>query len=182
MGRLPWWIAAGFLPASLGLLFQLVLFLTAPPRLFATALVLLSLEQARMAVIDLQQIATVRQNYEDPRLTRFQGVVLITIGLELLGFYLSLGWLGWGALVVLGSQLFFNGVAQIELDPTQSEPILACGWSHRKAVLGANILGLGLVGMWLLGIGHGAIAASLLAIVIAYLGLKYWPDDKTHKP
>lgn len=55
------------------------------------------LEQARMATVDLEQIAQFQEKIVDPRLDRFLVVTISTIVLELLGFYLAALWIGWGA-------------------------------------------------------------------------------------
>ncbi len=47
------------------------------------------MEQARMAAVDLGEIAQFQQKTSDPRLDRFFIVIISTIVLELSGFYLE---------------------------------------------------------------------------------------------
>ena len=90
-----------FFPASLGIISQIF----SPENLSAAILALgilgMCMEQARMAAVDLAEIAQFQQKISDPRLDRFFIVTISTIVLKLSGFYLAVLWIGWGALIVL---------------------------------------------------------------------------------
>lgn len=173
-------IFAGFFPAGVGLAWRVSQPPILPHQLLALGILLLSIEQARMAVVDLQEIAAVEetlsvQTHEKTKLVGFKQVTISTILLELLGFYVAVFGLGYGSMIVLGSQLFFNIFASIKLD-LQSECLIQdCPWFARKDVLIADSLGCLLVSLWLLNIWALWIAISLLILVVLYICLKYIP-------
>ncbi|MFM7716861.1 MAG: hypothetical protein ACKO7A_30390, partial [Microcystis sp.] len=107
-----------FFPASLGIISQIF----SPENLSAAILALgilgMCIEQARMAAVDLAEIAQFQQKTSDPRLDRFFMVTISTIVLELSGFYVAAFWIGWGALIVLVSQIWFHCLAKIQLQPS----------------------------------------------------------------
>ncbi|MEM9266630.1 MAG: hypothetical protein AAGA46_14010 [Cyanobacteria bacterium P01_F01_bin.13] len=137
----------------------------------ALALMLLCIDQGRMALVDLTNIRQIPLN--DPQVERFHTVTLITITLELLGFYLAWMQLGLGTALVLISQLFFNTAAKVQLYPGNLEPIQPFGVKERSPVLIANTVALGLVALWQSNQLRQITAALLLAIVVVYLALKY---------
>ena len=137
----------------------------------AFALTLLCVDQGRMALVDLSNIRQV--TLSDQRVRQFHIVTLITIALELTGFYLAWGWLGLGTALVLISQLFFNTAAKIQLYPSSVEQIQSCGLKDRSPVLIANTVALGLIALWQAGQFRQLAAALLLGMVIAYLAIKY---------
>jgi hypothetical protein len=55
------------------------------------ALLIMCVEQAHMARVDLQQIEAVKHYGQIPQLQPFRQVVVGTIVVELLGFYLAAG-------------------------------------------------------------------------------------------
>lgn len=126
-----------------------------------------------MAAVDLWQIKVVRQQISDPQLERFHSVTLSTIFIELIGFYTGVLWIGWGALIVLLSQIWFNLLAGIQLHPEGSSPMQPCGRADRLPVLVADGVGLGLVSLWIAGIASLWVAALLLGIVLVYGWVKY---------
>ncbi|PSN13526.1 hypothetical protein C7271_22445, partial [filamentous cyanobacterium CCP5] len=130
------------------------------------------MEQARMAQVDLDRLATVAAEVDDPRLKRFDWVTKTTIALELVGFYLAGFYLGWGAMVILASQVWFHLLAGVELHPGIPDPIRPCGPWQRPALL-ADLVAMVLAGCWLRNIAPVAMAALMLAIVIAYGLIKY---------
>lgn len=81
-----------FFPASLGIISQIF----SPENLSAAILALgtlgMCIEQARMAAVDLAEIAQFQQKTSDPRLDRFFIVTISTIVLKLSGFYLAVLW------------------------------------------------------------------------------------------
>ncbi len=112
----------------------------------AIALILLGLDQARMAIVDLQQIDQVQQipNFTaDPSLQRFRWVTWSTIGIELAGFYGAIWELGWGAIVPFGIR-------------------------PRLPVLIADGVGIGLIILWMQNIAPLAMALGLLGMVLVY--------------
>ncbi len=137
----------------------------------AIALILLGLDQARMAIVDLQQIDQVQHIPDftaDPSLQRFRWVTLSTIGIELAGFYGAIGELGWGAIVILLSQLWFHGLAGIQLRPGEERAIVPFGLRPRLPVLIADGVGIGLIILWMQNIAPLAMALGLLGMVLAY--------------
>ncbi len=79
-----------FFPASLGIISQIF----SPENLSAAILALgmgMCMEQARMAAVDMAEIAQFQQKTSDPRLDRFFIVTISTIVLELSGFYRKFG-------------------------------------------------------------------------------------------
>lgn len=170
-----------FLPAGLGLLGQVIGALgwsdrTSPTwavALLALGTLLICLEQAHMAVVDLRQIREVKRQIQDPRLLVFQWVTLTTIAIELLGFYIATHWLGYGALIVLLSQVWFNLLAKIQLHPATHYPIQTWGIQHRLSVLIADGIGILLASLWIAQIMPLLGAILLLGIVLLYGWLKY---------
>ncbi len=177
-----------FLPAALGIGLQL------PQgswdyRCIALALLLLCLDQARMAGVDLLDIAAVRSPpasasfatlepspTDDPRLDRFTWVTLSTIAIELIGFYLAWAALGWGVILVLISQLWFHGLAGVQLFPGAAEPVVPFGARLRSPVLIADSVGIILVVLWLQQVAPLTMALLLLGMVALYGGVKYGPE------
>lgn len=137
----------------------------------ALALTLLCVDQGRMALVDLDNI---RQIVLDERVRQLWLITLITIVIELIGFYLAWLWLGWGTALVLLSQLFFNTTAKIQLYPGSLEPIKPFGLRNRIPVLIANTVALGLVVLWQADQIRSIAAGLLLAMVLVYIAFKYW--------
>ncbi|MGP1374540.1 MAG: hypothetical protein ACTS3T_17030 [Almyronema sp.] len=163
-----------FLPASLGLVAKAFVAELISERVLALALLLLSVEQARMAVVDLEQIAAVSQKAKPPpRLQWFRQVTLITIALELLGFYIAWVNLGIGTLLVLLSQIGFNLLAGIQIDLTQPVMLQPYGIRQRWLVLMADSIGLLLVSLWCFEIAPLETALALFVMVCGYGVFKY---------
>ncbi|MBE5227783.1 MAG: PEP-CTERM sorting domain-containing protein [Microcystis aeruginosa PMC 728.11] len=128
-----------FFPASLGIISQIF-----PPENLSAAILALGtlgmcMEQARMAAVDLVEIAQFQEKISDPRLDRFFIVTISTIVLKLSGFYLAVLWIGWGALIVLVSQIWFHCLAKIQLQPT-TEKIIDYGIVPRLPILLADYM------------------------------------------
>ena len=146
-------------------------------RLLAMAIFLLSLDLCVMAIFDLQQVARVRalllsDALSDARLDRFYGVTVMTIALELLGMYGAQSSLWVGAAVILMSQVGFNLFAGVQLLPDQAEPIVTFGIRDRALVLVADVVGMGLVSLGLVGVMPLGMASGLLGMVVIYGGVK----------
>ncbi|MGF1570275.1 MAG: hypothetical protein ACFCVD_19755 [Nodosilinea sp.] len=171
--------AALFLPAGLGLLAQVLQPHPLPHRILALALMLISVEQATMARVDLRQIALVERGLtlhahgQDANLARFRRVVIATIGGELAGFYLAAtGYLGGGVLVILTSLVGFNVAAGVRLDPAAAEPIQPAGMGSRLDVLAIDGVAMGLGILWIAHLARGWVAGGLLALVLVYAASK----------
>lgn len=172
MTCIAWLIFFLFFPASLGVLGQVFQPQMLHHQLLAWGLFLLAIDQAKMAVLDLEQIETITHQTLDPRLTRFYWVTTSTIVIELIGFYLAARYLGVGILLVLGSQVWFNALVRIRIDPTQINPIQTKPYLEKVLLFLANLLGMGLISLWMADINPALIVGSLWAIAIAYGGIK----------
>jgi hypothetical protein len=162
-----------FFPACLGLLRQVIWGQELMHRVLALGTLLFCIDQARMAVQDLQQIADAKQ-VDDIRLDNFYTITTITIFIELLGFYTSSIWWGWGSIIILLSQLWFNLLVKVKIQ--RSPEIIVQEWTIRERlpVLIADIVGIILVSFWMLEIGSRWIAGILFAMVIVYGVIKFF--------
>ncbi|HEY9642648.1 MAG TPA: hypothetical protein V6C57_19330 [Coleofasciculaceae cyanobacterium] len=168
-----WLIFGLFFPASLILVGQILRGNELAHQSLALAFLLFSIEQARMAALDLEQIAEVNQQIQDDRLDQFYRVTVSTIGLELLGFYIASVWLGWGGLLVLLSQVWFNLLANVRLHP--GDKILIHSWdmAERLLILSADGIGIVLVSLWILQIAPLGMALGLLGLMMIFGWIKY---------
>lgn len=173
-------VALVFAPAALGLGAGVLGSIAPDHRYLALALLLLCLDQTRMAIADLQDIAaiTAQSSGPDLRLDRFRLVTWSTMTLELIGFYGAGFWgaeqaLGWGGILVLLSQLWFHGLAGVQLRPAEAEPVVELGIGGRSPVLMADAVGLGLTVLWVLQVAPLVMALALLSMLIAYGFVKY---------
>lgn len=169
----PAWAAALFMPATVGLLYQAVQPHPWPDRLLALALMLMSLEQAHMARVDLRHGEIVGQRTRDLRLGHFSRVVLLAIAGQVAGFSIAaLGHLGWGMGLILVSLLGFNLAATIRLEPTSQKPIQPADWRSRLDVLALDAIALVLALLWIAQRAQGWVAGGLFAITVIYGGSK----------
>ena len=189
-----------FLPAGVGLLFQITLSSSAAQTILAIALTIFCPELARMAWIDLKNIEvltasaspalekqvmqTAATQQEKPtsstnsflqaqQIKQFHTVIVSTIALEATGFYLSLYSLPAGAIVIILSQLWFNSLASVQLYPGRSLPVVRCSAKDRKAVLILNALTAGLLCFWPVTSAQLGLSIALLVLVALYLAVKY---------
>jgi len=173
---LGWAVAGGpwlFVPAGVGLGVQLATVPDWPSRLLAASLLLLLLEQAHMAQVDLQHTAAVAARTADRRLHRFYGVLLATLAAEVAGFSVAAtGALGLGGALVVLALVGFNLGAGVELRPQDHPPLQPATAQQRLGVLGADGLALGLLGLWGMGVGRLWIGAGLLGLLVVYAGIK----------
>jgi len=168
-----WGSGALFGPAVLGLGWQVWAQPELSHRLLALGLLLTGIEQGRMAMVDLRQVAAVGQQVEDRQLTRFYKILLLAIAGQLVGFYLAAaGWLGVGAGVMMMSIIGFNLAAGLQLQPAVSPPLRTITLRERRGVLLADGLALALVGLWLGKVGRVWIGGGLLTIASSYVGVK----------
>ncbi|WOD40293.1 hypothetical protein [Nodosilinea sp. E11] len=165
--------AALFVPATVGLLYQTVQPNPWPYRLLALSLMLMSLEQAHMARVDLRNVDGVGLRSPDARLNHFRRVVMLTIAGQVAGFSVAaLGHLGWGLGLILVSVLGFNLAATIRLEPASRQPIQAAGWRSRLEVLILDAIALALAVLWIAQRAQGWVAGGLFAITLVYGGSK----------
>lgn len=161
-----------FFPAGLALLIHAVGPIPLAERILALALTLFCPELARMAFVDLRNISAIAQQ-QDPRLQRFRKVTYSTIVLEIVGFYTALVSLPVGALTIIASQLWFNLLADVQLWPKETSAVVPLPVSDRRAVLIANGIGLGLLGLWPIQKIRIGLAVGLLILITLFLVVKY---------
>lgn len=162
------WIAAG------GMGWRYLLFPITNPTGSATiavALILVCLDQGRMAWVDLANIHQI--SLTDHRVVRFYVITLITIAIELIGFYLVWHYLALGMVIFLISQLFFNTAANIQLYPHSHKPIRPFPMPARWPVLLANGVALSLIILWQANQLRQLTSALWLGMVVIYLAVKY---------
>jgi hypothetical protein len=163
-----------FFPSYLGILSQIIRRQTFDHRLLALGLLIFAVDQAKMAVLDLKNIKSAKEKIKDIRLQYFYYIVISTIALELIGFYIASVQLGWGIILVLVSQVGFNFFANIRLQPTESTIIQEKPFSEKIAVLIADIIALILIGFWMNAIAPLTIVLTLWTMAIAYGCIKYF--------
>ncbi len=161
-----------FFPASLGMLGQIIWGSELTHQMLALGTFLFCIEQARMAVKDLRQITNAKNQVNDARLNNFYKITVITIVIELIGFYISSIWWGWGSVIILLSQIWFNLFAGVKIQTCPEIIIKPWNISERLLVLFADILGLVLVSLWMSNIASTWIAWGLFAMVIIYGSVK----------
>lgn len=164
-----------FFPASIGIIWRIFNHDNLSHQLLAFAIFLMCLEQATMAVVDLENISIIKQKYHDHRLKNFTKVTMITIVIELLGFYVSVFDLYWGAILVLVSLIFFNLCAKVQLHPSNQIIIKVYGIPKRLPLLMADGLGLMLVILGRLQIVPLLMSSILCGMILIYGVLKYNP-------
>ncbi len=171
-----------FFPACLGILGQFIRPEAFDHRLLALGLLIFAIDQARMAVLDLKNIKIAKESVEDVRVQHFYYTTICTIALELLGFYVASVQLGWGIILVLGSQVGFNFFANIRIQPTESVIIQNKPFSEQITVLIADIVGLILIGFWMNAIAPLTIVLTLWIMAIAYCCIKYFLSVREKNP
>ncbi len=162
-----------FFVASLGLLWQTFNSDSWSDKLLAFAIFLMCLEQGRMALVDLDNIKLVKQQYTDSRIDTFPTITIITIIIELLGFYYTFLSLSWGAIIIIISLIFFNVCTKIQLYPSENIMIEPWGISQRLPILLANTLALILIALRMLGFFPLLISSISLGLTIVYGMIKY---------
>ncbi|MEO1068324.1 MAG: hypothetical protein AAFW95_04295 [Cyanobacteria bacterium J06638_6] len=165
--------ASLFMPATIGLLVQVVEPHPWPYRLLALSLMLMSLEQAHMARVDLRHGEIVSLRSCDRRLDHFHRVVTLTILGQVAGFSLAAwGYLGWGMALILLSLIGFNMAATIRLEPAHVPPVQAAGWRSRLDVLTLDAIALLLAVLWIAQRFEAWVAGGMFAITLVYGGSK----------
>ncbi len=167
-----------FAGSGAGLLMQILTVSTLSHRLLAIAVLLMGIDQARMAIVDLTNVHVLRDSPKitnPSRLEHFYRITLSTIALELVGFYVSTQWLGWGCVIVLLSQLWFNTLANVQLTPAADTVIQDFGISTRAPVLLANCVATIPVILFIFDIFPLVMAIVLFSMVCLYAIVKYGP-------
>lgn len=162
-----------FFPTSLGLLWQSFSLNNLSDQLISFAFFLFSLEQARMAIIDLKPCLFDKNKLQKSVYINFYIVIFTTLIIELYGFYLALFSLGWGAIFVLISQLWFNCFAQIKVTETENVMIQDYTFSDKIIVLSADVIALILMSLWVMNFYPLTIALGMLTITLTFGTLKY---------
>jgi len=107
------------------------------------------------------------------QLHRFRTVVVSTIVLEATGFYLTFLSLPVGATAIMLSQVWFNLLAAVQLQPSQPVPVVPFGIRDRRAVLAVNAITAGLLCLWPIPSMRLGLAVALLTLVTLFLAIKY---------
>lgn len=161
-----------FFPASLGILRQVIWEQELTHQLLDSAVFLFSIEQARMAAKDLQEIAAAKAQLKDTRLETFSKITIITVFLELLGFYISSIWLGSGLILILVSLVWFNLFAGVKIHLGAEIVIQDWRISERYIVLIADAIALILVTLWMLQIASFSVTLILFGMIVLYCSIK----------
>ena len=168
-----------FFPASRGLGWQIFHQSELSSKLIAVAFFGFCLEQARMAVVDLKLYQQAQSLYQDYRLDQFKWVLVITILVELIGFYTASWQLGWGAIIVLLSQVLFNCFAGIKFNQGKKITVETDSLAERKLELLADFWGIVLMSLWTVHFYSLVIAIAMLIIILIYALVKLanlWQD------
>lgn len=168
-----------FAGSGVGLLLRILTVTTLSDRLLAIAVLILGIDQTRMAIVDLTNVQILQDNPKlnhPNRLKHFHRITLSTIAFELLGFYISTGWLGWGCVIVLLSQLWFNTLANVQLTPEADTVMQDFGIKARAPVLVADSVAVVPVILYVSEILPLAMAIVLLSMVCLYAIAKYGPS------
>jgi hypothetical protein len=161
-----------FFPASLSILRQVIWGSELTHQLLALGMFIFCIEQARMAAKDLQQIAEAKKQVKDIRLDTFSTITISTIIIELFGFYASSVWLGWGSILILLSQVWFNLFAGVKIHSSTELVIQTWKVSERLPVLIADFIGLILISLWMSHIASLWITLVLFGMAIVYCSIK----------
>ncbi|MEM9925857.1 MAG: hypothetical protein AAF915_19250 [Cyanobacteria bacterium P01_D01_bin.50] len=161
-----------FFPACMGILRQVIWSSELTHQLLGFGTFLFCIEQANMANQDLQKVVDLKKYIKDNRLDVFHQITTITIIIELIGFYLSSIWLGWGFIVILFSLILFNLFVNIQIHESKENQIKSWKINERFPVLIADVIGLVLVTLWMLKIGDFWISWILFAMPLVYCSIK----------
>lgn len=162
-----------FVPASVGLLWQSFSINILSHQLISFAFFLFSVEQARMAVVDLKYYYLAKNDQDKKILFQFLLVIILTIVIELCGFYWALFSVGWGAFLVIVSQLYFNLFAPLKVVEGENISLENYKISEKKAVLFADFIPLFLMALWLMNFYPLIIAFIILGITLTFGFVKY---------
>jgi hypothetical protein len=162
-----------FFPASLGLLWQTLTLNILSEQLISFAFFLFSVEQARMALVDLRSYYLAKKDIDNQVRSQFLVVIIITIIIELCGFYWALFSVGWGALLVIISQIWFNCFAPLRVVEDENTRLQKYNFPEKIAVLFADFIPLFLMVLWLINFYPLTIAFIILSITLVFGFVKY---------
>lgn len=163
-----------FTPASMGLLWQTFTNDILSAQLLYFAFFLFSLEQISTAFIDLSSYFQEKTQDRYSQLSIFLSIVIITIIIELFGFYFALLSLGWGSIIVLISQFFFNLFAPLKVIPNQDKIILqSYSLSDKLSLLLVDSIVILLITLWFNNIYPLFIGFFILLIMLIFMMIKY---------
>ncbi len=169
-----------FFPACLGILRQIIWASELTHQLLAVGIFFFCIEQANMANQDLQQVANAKTKVKDAHLDIFHHITIITIIIELIGFYLSTIYIGGGSLLILLGLIWFNIFANIKINISNKNIIQPWHITERLLVLIADLIGLILVSLWMLKIADIWISWGLFAMAVVYCGIKLFLFFKSY--
>ena len=169
-----------FFPACLGILKQVIWNTELTHQLLAFGIFIFCIEQANMANQDLEQAANAKTKVKDARLDIFYRITIITIIIELIGFYLSTIYIGGGSLLILFGLIWFNIFANIKINISNKNIIQPWHITERLLVLIADLIGLILVSLWMLKIADIWISWGLFAMAVVYCGIKLFLFFKSY--
>jgi hypothetical protein len=162
-----------FFPASLGLLWQSLTLNILSEQLISFAFFLFSIEQARMALVDLSSYYLAKKDIEHKVLSQFLLVIISTIIIELCGFYWALFSVGRGAFLVIISQLWFNFFAPLKVVEIENISLQKYNFLEKIVVLFADFIPLFLMALWLINFYPLTIAFAILSITLVFGFVKY---------
>jgi hypothetical protein len=163
-----------FFPACIVILRQVFWSEELSHQLLAFGIFLMCIEQANMANQDLQKVTDAKEQIKDVRLNYFQIITIVTIIIELIGFYLSSIYLEWGSILIAIGLIWFNLFANIRINTSPENIIQIQNWNitERFPVLTADLIGLFLICLWILKIGELWISCGLFAMAVVYCNIK----------
>jgi hypothetical protein len=173
MSAIAWIWFAIYFPACCLLLGKTIVATDLSERILAVALLLLALDLARMAVVDLTAVKVLRQEGEDAAVAGFFRVTASTIVLELWGLYATWSHLVWGGTIVSVSQLWFNLLVRVQLNPTATVKVEPWRIVDRLPVIGAQIFALVILFLYSQDFARLWLAIILLTAILIYGGIKY---------
>ncbi len=162
-----------FFPASVGFVIKFIGTDDLAYRFISLGFFLFCLEQCSMASVDLKSYYLAKDNFNKQFLSSYYFVLMVTIALELFGFYGSFFSLSIGAIVVLLSQVWFNFFARIKIKVENKVTVEKWGVKNRLGELGGDFLGLTLVGLWSLNIYPLIMASLMLTMTVVFGLVKY---------
>jgi hypothetical protein len=173
MPAIAWIWFAIYSPACCLLLGKMILAADLSERILTVALLLLALDLARMAVVDLEAVKVLRQEGENAAVEGFFRVTISTIVLELWGLYATWGNLVLGGTIVSVSQLWFNLLVRVQLKPTAAVKVKHWRIVDRLPVIGAQIFTLAILSLYSQDFARLWLAVTLLASILIYGVIKY---------
>jgi hypothetical protein len=126
-----------------------------------------------MALVDLRSYYLAKKDIDNQVRSQFLVVIIITIIIELCGFYWALFSVGWGALLVIISQIWFNCFAPLRVVEDENTRLQKYNFPEKIAVLFADFIPLFLMVLWLINFYPLTIAFIILSITLVFGFVKY---------